>query len=458
MRMLAALNADHRHVAATSCGADSVSPMRPATVNTAFLNAGIHPLSKTRLSVSVVKTVDELRPYLQRWEALAASALEPNVFYEPWQVMPALQTLTDAPRLELLLVLDSASEPPALRGVFPLERCRSYRGLPLPSLRMWQHKYLFLCTPLVSRQHAHDVLHCFVNWLSGADANGHVMSLQGMRADGLFADALKQALDACKRSHFEEDSHQRALLEVDAAQDSRAYLESAVSKKKTKEYRRLAQRLSEQGEMQYERLQPGADVQPWLAEFLSLEASGWKGREDSAVASTDADRRYFTEIVTQAHARGRLALHALRLDGVAIAMKCNFVGSAGAWSFKIGFEEKYAKYSPGVLLELENIRNAFDDGGEAGVTSARFPWMDSCAKPDHPMIDHLWRSSRAMETRVMAAGGWRGQLLVRCLPALLKFKRRVEGLVRGRAQSRTQSRAQSPGQEKRTPKTEETPS
>ena len=371
-----------------------------------------------QFSIRLLTTADELRPYVPAWQALAASALEPNAFYEPWQVMPALQCLSDAPPLELLLVLNNNTEPPSVCGVFPLERNATYRGLPLPSLRMWQHKYCFLCTPLVSRTHAQSTLRCFLTWLASNSAHCEVMSLQGMRADGAFADALKQALNDFKRPHFEEARYARALLEVSGGLDGSAYLESALSKKKTKEYRRLAQRLSEQGSMQFERLLPGAAVQPWLDEFLALEASGWKGREGSAFASTPADRSYFNEIVTQAHAQSRLGLWALRLDGVAIAMKCNFTGSEGALSFKIGFEEKYAKYSPGVLLELENMRNAFDEPS--------FPWMDSCAKPDHPMIDHLWRSQRLIETRVIACGGWRGKLLVRGLPAMLQLKRKLQ--------------------------------
>jgi Acetyltransferase (GNAT) domain len=391
------------------------------------LAANVARVNDARLSTRLVKTVDGLLPFVQRWEALAATALEPNVFYEAWQVIAALQNLNDAPSLELLLVVDEATAPPNLCGVFALERSSTYRGLPLASLRMWQHKYLFLCTPLVSRTHAHGTLHCFLSWLASAEAGCEVMSLQGMRADGPFADVLKQALGDLKRPHFEEDRFDRALLEVDAAQDGRAYMDTALSKKKIKEYRRLAQRLSEQGDMRFDQLQPGADLQPWLDEFLGLEASGWKGREGSAFASTEPDRRYFTEIVTQAHARGRLALLALRLNGVAIAMKCNFVGSDGAWSFKIGFEEKYARYSPGVLLELENIRVAFDERSGPDSANVSFPWMDSCAKPGHPMIDHLWRSSRSIATHVIAAGGWRGKCVVSWLPVLLKLKRQLQG-------------------------------
>ena len=371
-----------------------------------------------QFSIRRLTTADELLPYVSAWQALAASALEPNAFYEPWQVLPALQCLSDAPALELVLVVDDSIDPPSVCGVFPLQRSATYRGLPLPSLRMWQHDYCFLCTPLVSRLHAQSTLRCFLSWLASNSACCEVMSLQGMRADGAFADALNQALIEFKRPHFEEARYARALLEVIGGQDGLAYLDSALSKKKTKEYRRLAQRLSEQGDMRFERLLSGAALQPWLDEFLALEASGWKGREGSAFASTPSHRSYFTQIVTQAHAQGRLGLLALRLDGVAIAMKCNFTGSEGAWSFKIGFEEKYAKYSPGVLLELENIRAAFDEPS--------FPWMDSCAKPDHPMIDHLWREQRLIETRVIACGGWRGKLLVRGLPAMLRLKRKLQ--------------------------------
>ncbi len=417
--MRATLNAEHCRVTTAASGADTVSSLWPADATWRALNADVVRVRERRLGVRVVRTAEELLPYVQRWQALAASALEPNVFYEPWQIMPGLQALNDAPRLELMLVLDEASEPPSLCGVFPMERSANYRGLPLPSLRMWQHKYVFLCTPLVSRNHAHDTLHSFLTWLASPQAHCEVLSLQGMRADGPFAGVLKHALDDLKRPHFQQGRFDRALLEVDAAQDSRAYLDGALSKKKSKEYRRLVQRLGEQGDMRFDRLLPGADAQPWLDEFLGLEASGWKGREGSAFASTEPDRRYFTEVITQAHARGRLGLFALRLDGVAIAMKCNFIGPDGAWAFKIGFEEKYAKYSPGVLLELESIRSAFDEPS--------FPWMDSCAKPDHPMIDHLWRSGRTIETCVIAGGGWRGKRLVSWLPALMQIKRRLQG-------------------------------
>src|SRR5213078_3334022 len=42
-------------------------------------------------------------------------------------------------------------------------------------------------------------------------------------------------------------------------------------------------------------LQPGEDLERWIDEFLKLEASGWKGKEGSAMICSEANRRFLTE-------------------------------------------------------------------------------------------------------------------------------------------------------------------
>ena len=59
-----------------------------------------------------------------------------------------------------------------------------------------------------------------------------------------------------------------------------------------------------------------------------------------------------------------------------------------AWLGKIAFDEDFAKYSPGVLQILDATESLFAEGGIALV--------DSCAVPDHPMIDNIWRDRIAM--------------------------------------------------------------
>jgi hypothetical protein len=54
-----------------------------------------------------------------------------------------------------------------------------------------------------------------------------------------------------------------------------------------------------------------------------------------------------------------------------------------AFFFKLGIDERFAKYSPGVQLTLELTRHLCND---PAIASA-----DSTAAPGHPMIDPIWR-------------------------------------------------------------------
>ena len=68
-------------------------------------------------------------------------------------------------------------------------------------------------------------------------------------------------------------------------------------------------------------------------------------------------------------------------------MLANFITPPGAFSFKTAFDERFARFSPGVLLQRENLALLEREGVD---------WCDSCASADHPMIDHFWRERRAI--------------------------------------------------------------
>jgi Acetyltransferase (GNAT) domain len=76
------------------------------------------------------------------------------------------------------------------------------------------------------------------------------------------------------------------------------------------------------------------------------------------------------------------------MDGRAIAMLINFRTPPGSWSFKIAYDEELARFSPGVLIELENLKRVLGDPA--------IDWMDSCAVADHPMINSLWGERRSI--------------------------------------------------------------
>jgi hypothetical protein len=96
----------------------------------------------------------------------------------------------------------------------------------------------------------------------------------------------------------------------------------------------------------------------------------------------------------------------LRVGEKTIAMLVNFLAYPGSFSFKIAYDEAYARYSPGILIEKANLQRLGDPC---------FGWMDSCAVEDHPMINSLWRSRREMVRIALPRKSARATILFRAV-------------------------------------------
>lgn len=357
--------------------------------------------------LAVLRGARELEAQSADWEDLAAQAVEQNPFYEPWMLLPALEATGAAP--ETVLVHAGGR----LIGLFPLERRPRHHGLPLGELRLWRHALCYLCTPLVRSGFEREALDAFFGWLA-RDSGTSLLRLQYLPGEGPFHRALLRHFERHPQlMHFTE-RYTRALFRP--RRSAEGYLRAAVPGRRLKEYRRLARRLADQGRLEYRELGRSEHAPDWIGAFLALEERGWKGRAGTALASTPASRAWFERIALEAGRRGRLLMHGLYLNGRALALSCKIRAGDGAYAFKIAYDEDYEQYSPGLLLELEQIVRMHG--------AARIGWLDSCAVPEHFMANRLWLDRRALETVTVAAGG-AGALLVLLLPFLRWARRRL---------------------------------
>ena len=368
------------------------------------------------MSVRVVEDFGLLEDHLRAWEDLSADALEPNPFYEPWMLMPALRSLTAGKDVRVALVFANDRGESTLCGVFPLEKKLRYKGLPLAAFSLWQHLYCGLCTPLIRAGYGRECLDAFFDWLA-SESGCALMEFNLVSGEGCFHELLKDCLARRGRQSLVCESHNRALFRPRESGD--AYVRAALNQGHRKDLRRRTRRLSETGRLEYDSLERDGDIDAWVAEYLRLEASGWKG-QGGAFACSEPDEDYFVTITKAAFEKHKLMMLAIRLDDKAIAMKCNFIGAPGSFAFRIAFDENYSFYSPGVLLELENIRRLHNEPS--------VDWMDSCATPDHPMIDRLWLDRRAIQSVLVATGKRAGELVISALPIMRSLKRKLRGL------------------------------
>lgn len=328
--------------------------------------------------------------FISAWDDLAAHAAEPNIFSESWFLRPALEQFDAMDKVRLFTLWDGDQ----LCGLMPLATLPRYGRWPIPHVQNWLHHNAFLGSPLVRKGYAD----CF--WrelLAGLDTDpGQALffHINGLTIGGEVARALEIICDAQRRRCALVQQTERALLEHGLT--PAAYYEQAVRSKKRKELRRQKNRLAEEGALTFTRDDSSTGLAEWTEEFLALEKRGWKGRNGSALASFPETRALFSEVLAGAAALGKVERLDLRLEGRPLAMLVNFHSPPGSFSFKTAFDEDFARYSPGVLLQIENL---------ALLDRADIEWCDSCAAQGHPMIDSIWTGRRSIGRYSIAIGG-----------------------------------------------------
>ena len=307
------------------------------------------------------------------WAELVADASEPNCFCEPWFIAASLAAF-EGQSVRIAEVRKAGR----LIGVMPLAVEDVYGRIPVRFIQNWCHHQMFLGTPLVRAGEERGFWEALLDLLDHSGWAPNFLHIRGLAENGPLHRALVE-VRAAATVHRER----RALLE--SGLSPAAYLEQAVRGKKRKELRRQRNRLAELGALRLRTLERAGDLAEWTEAFLALERTGWKGEAGSALGCAGETDRFFRETLQGAQAAGRLQVLRLDLDDRPIAMLVNFLAAPGSFSFKTAYDEEFARFSPGVLIQIENL---------AILERADIAWMDSCAAADHPMIDGLWTGRR----------------------------------------------------------------
>ena len=86
--------------------------------------------------------------------------------------------------------------------------------------------------------------------------------------------------------------------------------------------------------------------------------------------------------------------------GRAIARRLSFTAGEGAYAFKTAYDERFARCSPGVMLEADNVRQL---DAAPGVQ-----WMDSFTADANLALERMWPERRRIETLAAPLGAWGG--------------------------------------------------
>ena len=232
---------------------------------------------------------------------------------------------------------------------------------------------------------------------------GWVQARSFIRADRHLAEFVYRAPDA----EFRSAEEQSPYFPLPASADD---VLAGLSKNFRRQVRNARNRLEREGTVELAFAGKDVPVDEAMDCLIRLHRKRW-GPEDGSF-DTDAYVRFHRALSRAFHADGRLLLVLLRLDGVAIAARYDFVYAGRIWCFQGGWDPDFERMRVGTLLTAEVLRF----GAEQGLVEYAFLSGDDAYKL-------RWtQASRPLFDVLIWGRGPR--------PLLARAKRRVKGLLR----------------------------
>jgi CelD/BcsL family acetyltransferase involved in cellulose biosynthesis len=331
------------------------------------------------------------------WDDLLRRCESPNAFMHPDLVRLASEAY---PERSIRALLAWHEEDLRLVGVwaFALRRPQS-AFVPVLAAPAMEHGYL--ATPVVDRAYSDETLSALLDHIA-ADADlPKIVALDPIGADATM-DALARVLAA--RGSPSRIMARAMRPRLASALDGKQYLANALSSGSRKKLRQHRRRLAERGHLAFTIVTAATELGDAFEAFLQLEASGWKGRQGTALLANAADAAFTRAMIAALASKGNAAIHALMLDCRPVSMQVVLRAGTGAFTWKTAYDEAFQDASPGMLL-LEDYTAAF-------LADAGIAFVDSCSYDDSGFmaawserqeIVHLWFDARRGGSMTFAA-------------------------------------------------------
>jgi CelD/BcsL family acetyltransferase involved in cellulose biosynthesis len=292
------------------------------------------------------RIVDELA---DEWRSLCSRSEDDQPFYRPEWIAAYLRAF--APQAKVLIV--TARIDGRLCLLLPLlEEKTTLSGVPVRRLRapVNSHpgRFDFALSPGIDGDAAIKATWQHLRDLNTWDVIEIRDTLQGSSAGRLTATARA---DEFQTVQVPELPNAYVRLPEDPA-EWKHIPHSAKLRSRLRQARRL---LGEKGTLKFNRVVT-ADREA-LDSFYQLEASGWKGREGSAIACRPETRQFYDEIAECGARFGYLSLYMLKLSGQLIAAHFSLEYRRRCYSPRIAYDEKFRQFRPGHLIFAEILQD-----------------------------------------------------------------------------------------------------
>ena len=128
---------------------------------------------------------------------------------------------------------------------------------------------------------------------------------------------------------------------------------------------RFRRKMGRDHEARLEIIEVPQDLEAELDAGFAVEASGWKGRSKTAVLSAPETEQFYRGVASIFHERGALRFSRIVLDDAVAAFDLCLLWNNRYYLLKTGYDERFGRLAPGLVMRLSTIERCFELGYEA---------------------------------------------------------------------------------------------
>ncbi len=200
------------------------------------------------------------------------------------------------------------------------------------------------------------------------------------------AHILKMACDAHGFLWHEIKHYQRAVLhktEADGTPRTNIdhYFDQHISKNRRKNIKRRRSNLQQAGDLKHVIYTLPDDLKKAYEMYVQIEMKGWKGNWGSALGVNENTHKLGEALFTSSKHGAQARADMLTLNDQPIAISLSVLQQRSVYGLKTTYDEAFAHYSPGLLLEKDIIRDF--------LTCSHAELLDSASLPGC-VVEDLW--------------------------------------------------------------------
>ncbi len=353
-------------------------------------NSNCKMLEATYLSL---EDIDQ--QFINQWCELESCAVEDNAYLSPYFILPAIRYLSGKKNIYIAAVFSTSSNEKRLCGLGVFNYCKGNWAFPLPHMIAFKSVHSFLSGLLIDKMGAGATVEKLFSFLRSAHPRVYGVSFAELPQPGKLGELLMSQTGKNGVNWFEKSNKLRACLCIRLKVEEEGW-DSHISSKRRKNYRRSIRGLSARGNVSWNLITGSEVTINHIDNFLRLEHAGWKSTQNSSLLSKQNHEQFFKEMVKGFFGCYKIFFSELVLNNDVIASTCNLIGGRTGFAFKIGWDAGLQEFSPGILNEMEFLKNV--DASKLSIDE-----IDSGAD-ESSFINSYWPQRKQLVSGIFSFG------------------------------------------------------